>query len=162
MKILIALVAALFLSAFNATAQSLKTIEALQAEAIADLDYVDNAYLIQRLRANPDLLLLDVRTASEFDAGHIPGAVWMERGIVEFRLARILRDPEKEIIVYCKKGYRSGLVVKALHASGYTNVNVHVGFDDWAAAGNSIEDFLGVSHMVEFRAFNAATQANPR
>jgi rhodanese-related sulfurtransferase len=135
------------------------TIEEVVAAATANMDYVDNAYLKDRQAQNAELLLLDVRTQREYDAGHIPGSVWMERGIVEFRMARMVRDPDTEILVYCAVGNRSALVVKALREIGYRNVKAHTGFTAWVTEGNAYDNYLGRSKMIELREINAATNA---
>ena len=76
-------------------------------------------------------------------------ARWVERGVLEFTLARALRDPDAEIVVYCKKGNRSGLCVRALKRIGYRNVKAHVGFDTWVQAGLPFYNFLGEARMTE-------------
>lgn len=140
----------------------LKTIEEVVADAIRGIDFASNDYLAERMAKNPKLVLLDVRTADEYQAGHIKGAEWMERGIVEFRMARMIRDPDAEIIVYCKKGNRSGLVLKALKEMGYTNVRAHVGFDEWVKSGRTFQNYLGESRMEQLREINATTNAPQR
>ena len=95
-------------------AGGLLTIEQVVKEAHDGVEYMGNDELVKRINANPKLILLDVRTKEEYDAGHLKGATWVERGVAEFVLARTLRDPGAEVVVYCKGGNRSGLVVKAL------------------------------------------------
>ncbi|WP_323801507.1 rhodanese-like domain-containing protein [Parasphingorhabdus sp.] len=142
-----------------ASAQDLLTVEQVIALARVGVETVDSAYLRQRLAENPGLLLLDVRTRREFDAGHISKATWMERGIVEFRMARLERDADREIIVYCAVGNRSALVTKALRAQGYRNVVALDGFNDWLEAGLPYENFLGQAVMANRREINAAEPA---
>lgn len=137
-------------------AQDLMTIEEVTANARAEVKTVDATYLKTRIAENPELLLLDVRTQREFDAGHIAGATWMERGIVEFRMARTVRDPDREIIVYCAIGNRSALVAKVLKAQGYRNVSALDGFNDWLGAGLPYKNFLGHSLIKDIRKINAA------
>lgn len=140
-------------------APGLATIEDVIAASARDIDNIDSEYLKSRQSKNADLLLLDVRTQREYDAGHISGSVWMPRGIVEFRMARMVRDPDREIVVYCAVGNRSALVVKALLEMGYRNVRNHAGFNTWVAEGNLYENYLGRSKMIELRKINAATNA---
>ena len=136
----------------------LKTIEQLVNEAQEGADYIGIDEMKARINKNNKLVLLDVRTKREYDAGHIKGAAWIERGIAEFVLVRTLPDPKAEIVVYCKQGNRTGLVVKALKAAGYTNVTgLKVGFDGWVEKGNTVENFLGEFRMVNPRKINAAT-----
>ena len=93
--------------------------------------------------------MLDVRTKTEYDAAHIKGSAWVERGIAEFVLVRTLPDPNAEIVVYCKKGHRAGLVAKALIKAGYRNVvSLEGGFDEWVHQGNTVHNSLGEFKMV--------------
>jgi phage shock protein E len=138
-------------------AEELLTIEQVIKDSHEGVEYIGNDDLLKRIDANPKLILLDVRTKDEYDAGHLKGATWLERGVAEFTLARTLRDPNAEIVVYCKGGNRSGLVVKALKRVGYKNVKAHVGFDKWAEAGLSFYNYLGEMKAVKLREINAAT-----
>lgn len=117
-----------------------KTLDDVVAEARAGIEYVDEDYLAARRAANPDLLLIDVRSRQEFEDGHIPGAQWVDRGGAEFELARRVRDAETEMILYCRTGARSALVAKALDRQGYTNVRVYDGFEAWQEAGGAIAE----------------------
>jgi len=139
------------------TSQNLKTIEQLIKDSREEVEFIGNAELIERINSNPKVILIDVRTKDEFDAGHLKGSTWLERGIVEFTLARTLRDPNAEIIVYCLKGNRSALVVKALKKMGYRNVKSHLGLEEWFKAGLPIYNYLGEVKMVKLRTLNAAT-----
>ncbi|MCI9331090.1 MAG: rhodanese-like domain-containing protein [Oscillibacter sp.] len=84
----------------------------------------------ERLDANEDLILLDVRTQEEFDGGHIPGAVC-------FPNEDILPDlpfpfeKDAEILVYCRSGRRSAQAAEKLAEMGYTNVSDFGGIQDW-------------------------------
>lgn len=139
------------------TTKTLMTIEQLIKDAREGVCFIGNEELIQRINANPKLVLIDVRTKEEYDAGHFKGATWIDRGIVEFTMARTLLDPDAEIIVYCLKGNRSALVVKTLKRMGYKNVKSHIGLEYWVNAGLSIFNFLGEVKIVKLRELNAAT-----
>ncbi len=138
--------------------QPLRSIEAVIKDARTGVDFIGNDELIKRIHANPKLVLLDVRTHEEYQAGHMKGATWMERGIAEFRLARTLRDPNAEIVVYCALGNRSALVVKALKRMGYRNVRSHVGFNQWLEAGHPFSNMLGEAKLVKLRKLNSAME----
>lgn len=127
------------LLAGSAAGAELKTVQELADEARRGVAFVDDAYLQARLAHNPDLLLVDVRTEDEFREGHIPGARSVPRGVVEFRLARDERDPDREIILYCRSGTRAALALKSLENAGYRNVRAHHGFEHWAEAGGAVE-----------------------
>ena len=139
------------------TAQTLMAIQQLVKDAREGVDFINNDELIKRINDNPKLILIDVRGKDEYDAGHLKGATWLDRGVVEFTLARTLRDPNAEIIVYCLKGNRSALVAKALKRMGYKNVKSHIGLEYWVNAGLSIYNFLGEAKIVKLRELNAAT-----
>ena len=85
-------------------------------------------------------LLLDVREADEFQAGHIPGAINIPRGVLEFKLSN---DPalcarEMSIVLYCKTSGRAALAACSLQAMGYRQVqSLAGGFDAWSAAGKA-------------------------
>jgi rhodanese-related sulfurtransferase len=139
------------------TAQALMTIQQLIKDARWGVDFINNDELIQRINANPKLILIDVRGKDEFEAGHLKGATWLDRGVVEFTLSRTLRDPDAEIIVYCLKGNRSALVVKTLKRMGYKNVKSHIGLEYWINAGLPIYNFLGEIKSIKLRELNAVT-----
>jgi rhodanese-related sulfurtransferase len=86
-------------------------------------------------------LLLDVREADEYNAGHIPGAIHISRGMLEFKLSNTpeLTSRDLKIVIYCKTSGRAALAACALSDMGYHNVkSISGGFDAWAAAGKPI------------------------
>ena len=85
-------------------------------------------------------LLLDVREADEFHAGHIPGAINIPRGVLEFKLSNdpALCASELSIVLYCKTSGRAALAACSLQAMGYRQVqSLAGGFDAWSAAGKA-------------------------
>lgn len=83
-------------------------------------------------------LVLDVREADEYAAGHLPGAVNIPRGVLEFRLSAdaALANSAQPLLVYCKSGGRSALAAWVLQEMGYSQVlSVAGGFDACVAAG---------------------------
>ncbi len=94
-------------------------------------------------------VLLDVREADEFAAGHIPGAIHASRGMLEFRLSGSpqLASRDLNFVLYCKTSGRAALAAVAMQQMGYLNVKSIVGgFDAWAAAGKPV-------HKPELPAF---------
>lgn len=76
-------------------------------------------------------VLVDVRTPSEFYAGHIPGAKLIPVDEVEARLEEIPRDAEK-IFVVCQGGTRSAAACEILSHHGFVNlVNIYDGTTNW-------------------------------
>ena len=83
-------------------------------------------------------VLVDVREADEFAAGHLPGAVHISRGLLEFKFSSTpaLQPRDLKIVLYCKTSGRAALSAAALHELGYLNVQpIAGGFDAWQAAG---------------------------
>ena len=89
-------------------------------------------------------LLLDVREEEEFKAGHVPGAVNIPRGLLEFRIWKQLGHPAqvdtgRKIYVQCQTGGRATLATKQLQDIGFTNViAVIMNFEDWQKKGNPL------------------------
>lgn len=80
-----------------------------------------------------DWLLIDVREQDEYRGGHLPGAIGCGRGILEYHIAEIEPDPEKEIVLYCRGGQRSALAADSLRQMGYRNVHSMIGgFRRWS------------------------------
>lgn len=117
----------------------MKTAHDLVAAAKARVPEISVANAEQAIReAN---VLIDVREADEFASGHLPGAVHISRGMLEFRFqgmpALQLRDIK--IVLYCKTSGRAALAGAALLEMGYLNVqNITGGFDAWVAAGKPV------------------------
>jgi phage shock protein E len=74
--------------------------------------------------------LLDVRTAGEFAAGHLPGALIIPLGELERRLDS-LGAKDRPIVVYCHSGQRSGLAKRLLLANGFTAVHDLGAMSSW-------------------------------
>ena len=86
-------------------------------------------------------VLVDVRETDEFAAGHVPGAVHISRGMLEFRFSGVpaLQPRDLKVVLYCKTSGRAALAAAALHDMGYLNVqSIAGGFDAWAAAGKPV------------------------
>ncbi len=86
-------------------------------------------------------VLIDVREADEYTAGHIPGAIHASRGLLEFKLSGSpeLSARDLKIVLYCKSSGRAALAACALHDMGYLHVrSIAGGMDAWAAAGKPV------------------------
>ena len=81
----------------------------------------------ERLTANRDAVLVDVREDSEWEKGHAAEAVHLGKGILERDLERLYPEPNREIIMYCGGGYRSALTADAAQRMGYRNVHSLIG-----------------------------------
>ena len=89
-------------------------------------------------------LLIDIREPAEFQRGHIPGAVHLPRGLLEFEIhglvQRTMSDqvdaPEHQpIVLYCGTGGRSALAAETLATMGYRDVrSMSGGLVAWSQA----------------------------
>jgi rhodanese-related sulfurtransferase len=117
----------------------MKTAHDLVAEAKQDIHEVPLEQADETIK-NADLLL-DVRDADEYRAGHIPGAVNISRGLLEFKFTN---DPAFEnrnlnIVCYCKTSGRAALSARSLKEMGYMHVqSIAGGFDAWQEAGKPV------------------------
>jgi rhodanese-related sulfurtransferase len=83
-------------------------------------------------------LLIDVREADEYALGHLPGAVHMSRGMLEFKLSSnpVFTARDLNIVLYCKTSGRAALAAVQLQAMGYLKVSsIAGGYEAWVAAG---------------------------
>lgn len=81
-------------------------------------------------------IVLDVRTSKEYKKGHIPKAIHLQRGLLEFKVAKKIPDKNAYIIMYCKSGGRSALSTKTMTRMGYKNVvSMAGGWKAWVKAG---------------------------
>ena len=92
---------------------------------------------------NPNgAMILDVREPAEFAAGHVPGAVNIPRGVLEFRIYKELGYPKKvdtsrKIYVQCQTGGRASLAAASLKQIGFKNpIAVVVNMAEWEKAGH--------------------------
>ena len=76
-------------------------------------------------------IILDVRTAAEFDEKHIPGAINIPNETIGTSTIPELPDKGQLILVYCRSGNRSKQASEKLVKSGYTNVVEFGGILDW-------------------------------
>ena len=94
----------------------------------------------ERLDRGDAFTLVDVREDREWDAGHLPGAVHVGKGVIERDAETAFPDPEAPLVLYCGGGYRSALAADALGRMGFSNVeSMDGGFRGWTDAGGPVE-----------------------
>ena len=82
-----------------------------------------------------------MREADEYSAAHIPGAINIPRGLLEFKLSNDAQLAERtlKLVLYCKNSGRSALAADALREMGYRNVlSLAGGIEAWQAAGREL------------------------
>ena len=88
---------------------------------------------------NPNVVLLDVRTASEYAEGHIAGAINIDQSQSDFvEKAKAALPTDKKVAVYCRSGRRSASAADKLAAEGYQCVNLKGGIIAWKEAGKAV------------------------
>jgi len=116
------------------------TAKELVAEArasVAEIDPADAAH-----HAQSAVTVIDVREPAEFAEGHLPGAVNIPRGVLEFKVNDhpALTDRDRDLVIYCKTGGRGALAAQTLSRMGFSGIfNLTGGFDAWCGTGMPTE-----------------------
>jgi rhodanese-related sulfurtransferase/DNA-binding MarR family transcriptional regulator len=103
-----------------------------------ELEPVTRQELARRLQDGDDLVVLDVRPAAEYAAGHLPGAVSIPVGELRRRLAELPGD--REIVAYCRGPYCAFAheAVVVLREEGFAARRLEDGLPEWQAAGLAV------------------------
>ena len=101
------------------------------ATAAVEYQKISAADAKARMDSGDTIIILDVRTQEEYDAGHIQGAILVPNETIADKQPELLPDLDAEILVYCRSGNRSAQAAKKLIAIGYTNVVDFGGIIDW-------------------------------
>ncbi len=121
----------------------IKTMQSILAAAQAQVPQID---VVEAQARHGRAVFVDVRDNHEVAAGHIPGALHVPRGHLEF-----MADPASsshppalasnaELVIYCAAGGRSALAAATLQEMGYANVsNLVGGYTAWVNTGGPTE-----------------------
>jgi rhodanese-related sulfurtransferase len=86
------------------------------------------------IKKQKNLQLIDVRTPGEYQDGHLASAKLIPVQEIGERLAEI--DKHKPVLLYCRTGHRSGIALRILQDSGYTQAkHMAGGINAWKSAG---------------------------
>lgn len=110
------------------------TTQMLVEAARQEIDEITNEEVSFLLEDN--IRVLDVREPAEFEAGHLPEAINIPRGVLEFQIGAhpMFTDKSQPILVYCQGGGRSALACQSLQQLGYNGVlSLQAGYAGWAA-----------------------------
>lgn len=101
---------------------------------------VSQAQFQEWIREQSDLCILDVRSAREYNSGHIAGAINIGHTEVSAHLEKLRPFADKKIVVYCERGVRARIAQKALTRADFSSV-YHLTGDmaGWRDAGLSVE-----------------------
>ena len=73
-------------------------------------------------QSSEPLVLLDVRTAEEFESGRIKNSINIPHEILLSNIDLVSEYNDEQLVVYCRSGKRASLVIEALEKNGFTNV----------------------------------------
>jgi rhodanese-related sulfurtransferase len=86
------------------------------------------------------VLFIDCREPNEYKSGHVPGAINIPRGLLEFQIGSKITEKNAPVVMYCKSGGRASLACCSVQRMGYKNVkNMDGGWQAWAKAGYPVE-----------------------
>lgn len=107
--------------------QHAHTFLSLVNDAKSRIKEIDIDELNALIANNDNMMLIDVREDSEWDAGNIPNAIHLSKGIIERDIEKVMPDKNAQIILYCGGGYRSALAADNIQKMGYTDVYSLIG-----------------------------------
>jgi rhodanese-related sulfurtransferase len=104
-------------------------------EATKKVDPVEFSEVI----AQPGVIILDVRTPEEFNAGHIPNAININIADSDFSSEVSKLDKNATVAVYCRSANRSAVATNEMAELGFTDMyDMQGGIIDWEAAGGPV------------------------
>mgnify|MGYP006289928697 CR=1 FL=1 len=117
------------MSGFNDRLEEIKS----QIEE-TDVDSVYDRWL--KTTDHDGVHLIDVRERDEYVDGHIEGATFVPRGLLDLKIENLVPDKQQKVILYCAGGTRSALAARTLEELGYQDVeSVAGGFGAWKEEG---------------------------
>lgn len=92
--------------------------------------------LVQKNKDNADFVILDVRTADEYNSGHIANAINLDYYAPDFKLNVDKLDKNKQYLIYCRTGVRGTAATQIMITFGFKNVqNLIGGIVVWTQLG---------------------------
>lgn len=82
------------------------------------------------LDASAKTVLIDVRTAEEFAAGHLEGALNIDYQVIAQRIGGSGVAKDDEVILYCRSGHRASIALETLKGMGYQHVLNYGGMEE--------------------------------
>ena len=114
--------------------------EALVKEAKSRIQEITLEQFTALKASHDKFTLIDVREDSEWQAGRVPGAIHISRGVLEFQIDAMVPQKNSKIVLYCRSGSRSALAADTLQKLGYTKVySLAGGFSGYQKAGQPTE-----------------------
>ena len=115
-------------------------VAAISAVAISTsfVAYANTAPQTEQSAVQPEKakgVWIDVRSAEEFNAGHLQGAVNIPHDQILARIQAVSPDKNAPVNLYCRSGRRAETALTELKNAGYTNVTNHGGYEDLVKKG---------------------------
>jgi phage shock protein E len=131
------LILALILVACGGEDTAAPVVDVAPTQVVSTLPDEVDVHTVASIKDEDDVYVIDVREQWEYDEGHIPGVTLIPMSQVPDRLDEIPLD--KEVIVTCRSGNRSGQITDYLRQIGFDNVhNMSGGIVAWEAAGYEV------------------------
>ena len=115
----------------DGTTQPEQTTQSTNAENEAAYMNITAEEAKKLMDTEKDYIILDVRTAGEYDQMCIPGAILIPHDEIEEQAAEKLPNKDQLILVYCRSGNRSKVASEKLEEMGYTQIREFGGIEDW-------------------------------
>jgi len=117
------------------------SVAQLLNEAAAEVPFMSMEEVKARVEVGAnDFIVLDVRERDAFEAGHIPSAQHLPRGVLELKVNEALPDPTVRIVTYCEFGKISTLAAATLRRMGFKRtVALDGGMKAWREKGFPVE-----------------------
>jgi len=131
----------------SGTQSNLNTVSPLTLESVVDSDVIEAmqvnhisakeaCYLIEEHRHNPLFTILDIRTAEEYQSGHIPGAICIDYYSPEFEYDLDCLDRSASYLIYCRSGARTSDSLALFEELGFVEVHHMIyGIVQWQMEG---------------------------
>ena len=97
----------------------------------ANYNQIDGQSALDMMNNETDYIIIDVRTESEYQQGHIKNAINIPNESIDESVSEILTDKDQLLLVYCRSGNRSKQASEKLAKLGYSNIYEFGGISDF-------------------------------
>jgi rhodanese-related sulfurtransferase len=95
---------------------------------------ISQTQLQQIMKSEQQVVILDVRTAQEFEQGHIPNALNISHKELEARLTELSGAKNTQVVIYCRSGRRAEVAKQVLVTNGFNQLDHLEGdFNGWTS-----------------------------
>ena len=117
-----------------------KAFLAMVDDAKSRIKEVHAREMPELMKKDPRIKLIDTREESEYAAGHVEGAEWIGKGVIERDIESLHPDKGEPLYLYCGGGFRSALAADNLQKLGYTDaISLDGGWRAYSQSGLPVE-----------------------